>query len=390
MHRPDTARRRPVAAWRAPGQPHGGHEEATLDALAQRIAMLRGSQYAGTFDAADLPPRNAYLVPETTLLHAQLAGLDVRGSTDLFGGVVPHRFVATKLVSHPSVHADAPVPRGWEHTLARRMAQAVLPGFSVFSAGDAAAAFGLLSPLGPVRFKLARGIGGNGQWRVTTPAELDEALADLPDGELESHGASLEQNLDDAVTFSIGVVECAGQCIAYHGEQRTVDGPHGHEVYAGSTLDVVRGGLDELLAHQAWAPVDDPRQAALARAVRQARRYDTEMRRSFPGFFASRRNYDVVAGRDAGGTLRSGVLEQSWRIGGASPAELLALEAFTANPALARVRVSCHEAYGDHAPPAEATVHYRGNEPRLGPMVKYAVLESAEEFREERMHGHAA
>ena len=45
-------------------------------------------------------------------------------------------------------------------------------------------------------------------------------------------------------------------------------------------------------------------------------------------FFASRRNYDVVAGLDARGQRRCGVLEQSWRVGGASPAELVALAAF--------------------------------------------------------------
>lgn len=37
----------------------------------------------------------------------------------------------------------------------------------------------------------------------------------------------------------------------------------------------------------------------------------------FPGFFASRRNYHIGQGRDAKGRFKSGVLEQSWRIGGA-------------------------------------------------------------------------
>ncbi|HEU4814261.1 MAG TPA: DUF3182 family protein [Xanthomonadaceae bacterium] len=389
MHRPDTCRRRPVAAWhatRAPDHPPGGHEEATLDALARRIARLRGSEYLGAFDASALPPRNAYLVPGATLLCAQVRELDVHAPADLFGGVVPHGFVATKLVSHPSVHADAPVPLGWDHALARRLAQAVLPGFSLFRAEAAMTAFDRLVPLGPVRFKLARGIGGNGQQRITTRAELADALAALPEGELERHGASLEQDLRDAVTYSIGIAECAGQRIAYHGEQHTVTSPQGHEVYAGSTLDVVRGGLDDLLAGLASAPIDRPGHSSLLRAVRQARRYDIEMQRAFPGFFASRRNYDVVAGLDARGTHRSGVLEQSWRIGGASPAELLAMEAFAANPAVVRVRVSCHEAYGDCTPPAGATVHYNGDDPRLGPLTKYAVLLAVDE----RAHGHAA
>lgn len=389
MRRTDIDRKRPVAAWRAtrpPDHPAGGHEEATLDALARRIARLRGSEYAGAFDASALPPRNAYLVPDATLLRAQVLELDVQAPSDLFGGVVPHRFVATKLVSHPSVHAGARVPRGWEHALARRLAQAVLPGYSVFRAEDAVTAFARLSPLGPVRFKLARGIGGNGQQRIETRSDLDAALDALPGGELERHGASLEQDLRDAVTYSIGIAECAGQRIAYYGEQHTVANPQGHEVYGGSTLDIVRGGMDDLLARLASAPVDMPGYSSLLRAVRQARRYDLEMQRAFPGFFASRRNYDVVAGRDARGALHSGVLEQSWRIGGASPAELLAMEAFAADPAVVRVRASCHEAYGDCAPPAGAVVHYHGHDPRLGRLAKYAVLLAVDE----RAHGHAA
>ena len=380
---------RPVAAWLsrpATSHPPHGHEAATLDALARRIARLRGVAYAGMFDADAAPPRDAYLVPETTLLRSQVAGLDVHAPGDLFGGVVPHRFVATKLVSHPAVRPDAAVPDGWEHALAGRLAQAVLPGFSVFRASDALEAFDRLSALGQVRFKLARGIGGNGQRRLATRADLNDALDALPDGELERHGASLEQDLGDTVTYSIGVVECDGHSIAYHGTQRTVSRPDGHEAYAGSTLDVMRGGLDDLLSGLAAASGDAPGHAGLLRAVRQARRYDIEMQRAFPGFFASRRNYDVVAGLDVRGTRRSGVLEQSWRIGGASPAELVAMEAFAADPALTRVRAACHEAYGEADPPPGAVVHYRDTDPRLGPLTKYAVLESADR----EVHGYAA
>lgn len=345
-----------------------------------------GSDYAGAFDAAEAPPDKAYLVPETTLVRAEVRGLDLRTPADLFGGVVPHRFVATKLVSHPAVRGDARVPRGWEHALAARLAQAVLPGYSVFHPDDASAAFDRLSPLGPVRFKLARGIGGNGQRRLESRPDLEAALAELPEAELERHGASLEQDLREATTYSIGVAECAGLRIAYHGTQHTVPGPDGHQVYGGSALEVVRGGMDDLVDHVASTAGSSPRRTVLARAVRQARRYDIEMQRAFPGFLASRRNYDVVAGRDADGMQRSGVLEQSWRIGGASPAELLAMDVLAANPALHCVRASCREVYGEHTPPPEAQVHFDGCDPRFGRLAKYAMLVSAEEA----VRGHAA
>ena len=53
---------------------------------------------------------------------------------------------------------------------------------------------------------------------------------------------------------------------------------------------------------------------------------------------------------------------------------------------LVRVRAACHEIYGECTPPPGAIVHYDGHDPRLGKLVKYAILESVEE----RAHGHAA
>ena len=342
-----------------------GHEAATLLALARRIADLLDLPFAG--ESCGGGDGWAYLVPDATLLASDAARLGVRDAGDLFGGVVPHAFVATKLVSHPVVDRGSRVPEGWSRDLAGRLADAVLPGFSVFDRDDALAAFASLAPLGPVRFKLARGIGGNGQHRVERREALVDVLDALPDGELAQHGASLEQDLQDATTFSIGIAECAGQSIAYHGRQHTTRNAQGHEVYGGSDLDVIRGDFDALLA--ALGDGD----AALRRAVQQAAHYDRAMLDAFPGFFASRRNYDVVSGFDANGDVHSGVLEQSWRIGGASPAELLAMEAFARDPSLQRVHASCHEVYGACTPPPGAVVHYRGDDPRLGPLTKYAL-----------------
>jgi hypothetical protein len=98
----------------------------------------------------------------------------------------------------------------------------------------------------------------------------------------------------------------------------------------------------------------------------------------FPGLFASRRNYDVAQGLDAGGRRRCGVLEQSWRAGGASGAEVAALEAFRAEPALRAVRASTGEFYGEREtpPPPHATVYFRGVDERVGPITKYAVVEA--------------
>jgi hypothetical protein len=69
------------------------------------------------------------------------------------------------------------------------------------------------------------------------------------------------------------------------------------------------------------------------------------------------------------------VLEQSWRIGGASGAEVAALEAFRADPGLRAVRASTVEIYGEAEPPPNATVYFQGVDERDGPMTKYARTE---------------
>ncbi|MFT2633356.1 DUF3182 family protein, partial [Escherichia coli] len=82
------------------------------------------------------------------------------------------------------------------------------------------------------------------------------------------------------------------------------------------------------------------------------------VREGFPGFFASRVNYDVAQGRNAAGHWRSGVLEQSWRVGGATGAEIAALEIFRRAPERRAVRASTFEVYGAAMVPPQAIVAY--------------------------------
>ena len=154
----------------------------------------------------------------------------------------------------------------------------------------------------------------------------------------------------------------------YCGTQRLTTDNSGATVYGGSDLLIVRGDFDALLR------LDFARDARLA--ITQARVYDAAAVACFPGLFASRRNYDVAQGNDADGQWRSGVLEQSWRIGGASAAEIAALEAFRADAALDAVPASCLEIYGASEPaPPHALVYFCGIDERVGPITKYALVE---------------
>jgi hypothetical protein len=153
----------------------------------------------------------------------------------------------------------------------------------------------------------------------------------------------------------------------YCGTQSLTRNNHGAEVYGGSDLLFARGDFDALLRLDLSRPQRD--------AVAQACCYDAAAHAHFPGFLASRRNYDVAEGIDTCGTRRTGVLEQSWRIGGASGAEVAALEALAADPALAAVRARCVERYGDgHQTPDGATVYYRDVDARVGMLTKYTIV----------------
>ena len=130
---------------------------------------------------------------------------------------------------------------------------------------------------------------------------------------------------------------------------------------------VVRGNFDAL--------VQLPLPENLRIAAEQARTYDAATS-VFSGMFASRRNYDVAQGTNARGQWLSGVLEQSWRMGGATGAEIAALEAFRADPALQVVRASTFEIYGGNQAPPPATVYFRGVDERVGLLTKYTAVEA--------------
>jgi hypothetical protein len=96
----------------------------------------------------------------------------------------------------------------------------------------------------------------------------------------------------------------------------------------------------------------------------------------YAGFFASRRNYDVAWGIDAQGMRRCGVLEQSWRVGGATGAEIGALRMFRANPRVHAVLASTRELYGDGVQiPEGARIVYRGVDAKAGAITKYYTVD---------------
>ncbi|SDS56947.1 Protein of unknown function [Halopseudomonas litoralis] len=347
-----------AVALLATGEPTSAHEQHVHKHLGTRIAALLGIEFAELRDAGQVIPPGLYVIPYTTLVAPQPT---ISTDNDLFGGLVAQPFMATKAISHPLVSDNATAPTGWTERFMEVAGDVVLRGFSAFDVDDALRAGQILLQQGPLRAKEVLGRAGRGQRVIQSVAELEAWLGQQNASLVRKDGVVLEQNLLSVKTYSVGQVRIAGITASYFGTQNLTRANDGEAVYGGSDLWLVRGDYAALLQQ-----MNEP----LARAaIRQAALYEQAAEAAFPGFIASRRNCDVAVGIDPTGQQRSGVLEQSWRIGGASSAEIHALEAFAADPTLQRLQASSWEAYGDTPIiPQGVSVLYLGDAPSTGPI----------------------
>lgn len=345
------------------------HEAVTHAVIATQLAELLGYDFAGAW-VPDQPYSGAvYFVPGDVLVGVDdAAARGIRGDDDLFGGVVPERVMASKAITHPLVDSPTRIPPGWSATFAGRVRPLVLPGYSAYAPADACRAGRALLQLGPVRLKPAHGSAGRGQRVVGDIGELDALVEGFDSGALARDGVVLETDLREPTTWSVGQVRVHQHVIAYYGTQWLTRDNRGEVAYGGSSLRVHRGDLAALLREALPAPV--------RAAVVLAQRYDQAARQSFPRMFASRRNYDVLQGNDHRGRPHAGVLESSWRIGGASGAEVAALLRFRDEADRRWLAARAEERYGAQAaPPSGATVLFDGTDPVVGPLLKFTMVE---------------
>ncbi|EJL01276.1 MULTISPECIES: DUF3182 family protein [Pseudomonas] len=345
------------------------HEVETNRALARWLAQILGLEYGGSHDGQQPAGQDVYLLPTQTLIGAEAARrLGIKGPEDLWGGFVEHDFICTKAIAHGLLNKQAVAPIGWSPLFSKLIRGAVLDGVTVFSLKDARPAAEHLLYTGPIRLKPIHASAGRDQRVIKSLGQFDEVAA-RPDAQaLFREGVVLEQNLSEVKTQSVGQSFINGQVLSYCGVQHLTHDNEGLEVYGGSDLLVAQGGYIELLRLEL---PDDVREA-----VRLAQVFDDAASQAYPGFFASRRNYDIAQGIDAGGQPRGGVLEQSWRMGGASSAELAALQAFVEDPSIGAVRVSSVETYLDQPLPAGAKEVYRGPAEHGDFLLKYVTVHS--------------
>ncbi|WP_460085101.1 DUF3182 family protein [Pseudomonas sp. H2_G03] len=345
------------------------HEVDTNRALVRWLAQVLGLEFGGSYDRQKHAGRELYLLPTQTLVGPEQAlALNIRGPQDLWGGYVEHDFICTKAISHGLLGPEAKAPEGWSALFCERVRDVVLDGLSVFALDDARPAATRLLYSGPIRLKPVHACAGRGQEVIHSLDEFDALLARPDAAQLFNQGVVLEQDLHDVVTHSVGH-SCIGERVfSYCGEQYLTEDGQGEKVYGGSNLLVVPGDYADLLK------LDLPDDVRLA--IEQAQVFDAAADEAYPGFYASRRNYDIAQGLDSDGQRRSGVLEQSWRMGGASSAEVAALQSFVNQPGLKAIRVSSVETYVEQALPADAIEVYRGPAQNSDFLLKYVTVNS--------------
>ncbi|UNM19444.1 DUF3182 family protein [Pseudomonas sp. ArH3a] len=364
---PTQRKKRVVAHSTREGAPQ--HEVETNRALARWLAQILGLKFGGSYNPQLHAERELYLLPTQTLVGpAQALTLNVKGPQDLWGGYVDHDFICTKAITHGLLSPEATAPEGWSPVFAERVRNVVLDGLSVFALEDALPAATRLLYSGPIRLKPVHACAGRGQEVIHSLDEFKALLARPDITKLFTEGVVLEQDLHDVITHSVGQSFIGDHVFSYCGEQYLTQDGQGEAVYGGSNLLVVPGDYEDLLALQL---PDDVRQA-----IEQAQVFDTAADEAYPGFYASRRNYDIAQGLDSEGQRRSGVLEQSWRMGGASSAEVAALQSFINHPGLRAIHVCSVETYVEQALPADGIEVYRGPAENSDFLLKYVTVKS--------------
>jgi hypothetical protein len=350
------------------GDARSEHDRESTAALSRWIATLIGGVYGGDHTADCVEP--AFIVPRQTLTTETARALGIVDEEGFLGGVVAAPILGTKAISHPLFGRAASAPPGWAAAFSERVCDVVLPGFTAFEFEVARAAGRELLKGGAVRLKPVNETGGLGQMVARSMQELERALSELGRHATPEQGIVLERNLQNVRTYSVGQIRLAGMVVSYIGEQSETPTNSGDAAYGGSVLRCIRGEMGDLRATR----LSGDEHAALSQAVA----FDCAAEETLPGFLASRRNYDIATGQDEAGHSFCGVLEQSWRIGGATGAELAAIEIFQQVPEARLVIASTVERYGPQAPPDACRVIYHGVDPTHGPMLKYARVNTYE------------
>lgn len=288
-----------------------------IAAVAAKISCMLGYEEAETVTDS----RSPYFVPFAAV-HSSLASEHgIVGIGDLYGGIVEEHQHADKAILHVLPMERAKHPVWYSPAFAQAVQPVVLPGFTAFTANDALHAYRqICSEQLSVRLKDPSNTGGLGQHCISDDGHLQRTL-DGYGNSIASTGVTLEADLEDAITITIGYVEIDGHIYSWRGRPYDVlDGDMMR--FGGNELTVVRGNFDVL--HRHTHSLED------RLAIDQAKIVFTAYK--MLGAKISRATLDVVQGTARDGRYLSGVTDPSLRPSASSAAELRAIEALQATP----------------------------------------------------------
>jgi hypothetical protein len=266
---------------------------------------------------------HVYHVPSRTLTQAEAEVRHITDPSDLYGGVIGENSLPTSKTALHQVVGESPA--GYSRQVANALAESgvTLPGFAVFNRADATTAYQNLSQNGQqVRLKEPFQSDHEGQAVVISEMALQNYMAGITDAALHEQGIVLEANVLDPQTISAGSIILNGRTYSFYGSQKSVI-HKGRERFGGGEILVIEGDLLDLNK----TLIDDtPENDHTRTAIIQAHQAHSIF--SYYDPTLSRYSFDVVQGMDAQGNFISGVCDQTFRVGGLTPAEMLAIEAF--------------------------------------------------------------
>lgn len=260
-------------------------------------------------------------------------------------------------------------PPAWNRPFAATTEDTGLPGFTVFSEQDAHHALERLLDEGHVaRGKRAAAAGGNDQFLLETPNDLKRVWDRVSTDELQKLGLVVEANMRPGFNvIAAGQTLLNGIQVSFAGSVRELPAQADQRYFGGTDVVLTRGGFDSLTPYFR-------NDNETLNAIQKIAGFHNNARQHL-GLIASRSAYTVLSGTAHNDKNYSGVLEQSWRIGGSSGPEILAIQAFQDDPSLQAVNgVSRNLLGADATAPPNARVHYRGDDSFYGPVTVYSCI----------------
>lgn len=310
--------------------PYHGYYFQRNGRVAREIATILGRPFYGEIALDSLvSAKEHYVVPVKTIRKEEAMALGLNDAGDFYGVVVDHLGHVGKAILHET--KEAKTPKFYSKMFAAMVEDLVLPGATAFSFEQALeAGVELTGRFGQTRLKQTDKSDGQGQFEIKNSRDLERALNEVGEAEVQSKGIVLEPNLMNRITISVGFAQIGEEKFGTLVEQRNdIDPDDSRDRFLGGYLVVARGGMEKLL------PLCSSETER--RAVRTATKFVDKYSGLDP--IISRISLDYLVGETVRGRQSlAGITDITGRLGGNCPALVLAIKEMKNRPELTHMR----------------------------------------------------